>query len=89
MTTWIGAHTINPNHNIAGENNLKPLPMAFFPQKFNIDFTVYAHKMARFQQWCDVIQDDRPFSNYLVPRGHFGTNIMANKIQKDPVFGSS
>ena len=23
--------------------------MAFFSQKFNIDYTVYAHKMARFQ----------------------------------------
>ena len=49
MTTWIGAQTTNPNRNIAGKNNLKSLPVAFFAHKFNIDFTVYAHKMARFQ----------------------------------------
>ena len=49
MTTWIGVQTTNPNRNIAGKNNLKSLPVAFFTQKFNIDFTFYAHKMARFQ----------------------------------------
>ena len=49
MTTWIGAQTTNPDRNIAGKKNLKSLPVAFFSQKFNIDFTVYAHKMARFQ----------------------------------------
>ena len=90
MTTWIGAQTTNPNRNIAGKKNLKSLPVAFSSQKFNIDFTVYAHKMPRFQNCdiIDVIQDGRPFSKYLGPRGHFGTSIMANKIQKDPVFGS-
>ena len=86
VTTWIGAQTTNPNRNIAGKKNLKSLPVAFFSQKFNIDFTVFAHKMARFQN-CDVIQDSRPFSKYLGTRGHFGTSIMANKIQKFPVFG--
>ena len=49
MTTWTGAQTTNPNRNIAGKTNLKSLPVAFFSQKFNIDFTVFAHKMARFQ----------------------------------------
>ena len=49
MTTCIGAQTTNPNRNIAGKKNLKSLPVAFFSQKFNIDFTVNAHKMARFQ----------------------------------------
>ena len=49
MTTWIGARTTNPNRNIAGKKNLKSLPVAFFSQTCNIDFTVYAHKMARFQ----------------------------------------
>ena len=44
----MGAQTTNPNRNIAGKNNLKSLPVAFFSQNFNIDFTVYAHKMARF-----------------------------------------
>ena len=48
MTTWIGAQTRKPNRNIAGKKNLKSLPVAFFSQKFNIDFTVYAHKTARF-----------------------------------------
>ena len=28
--------------------------MAFFSQKFNIDYTVYAHKMARFQN-CVIL----------------------------------
>ena len=109
MTTWIGAQTTNQNRNIAGKKNLKSLPVAFFSQKFNVDFTVYAHKMARFQNcvmlfkmaarfpniWALLVQkvmlfnlDGRPFSKYLGPRGHFGTSIMANKIQKDPVFGS-
>ena len=81
MTTWIGAQTTNPNCNIAGKKNLKSLPVAFFSQKFNIDFTV--------SKLCEVIQDGRPFSKYLGPRGHFGTSIMANKIEKHPVFGSS
>ena len=49
MTTWIGAQTTNPNRNIAGKKNLLSLLVAFFSQKFNIDFTVYAHKMARFR----------------------------------------
>ena len=62
VTTWIGAQPTNPNRNIAGKKNLKSLPVAFFSQKFNIDFTVYAHEMARFQKLCDVIQDSRPFS---------------------------
>ena len=62
MATWIGAQTTNPNRNIAGKKNLKSLPVAFFSQKFNIDFTVFAHKMARVSKLCDVIQDGRPFS---------------------------
>ena len=49
MTTYIGVQTTNPNRNIVGKKNLKSLPVAFFSQKFNLDFTVYAHKMARFQ----------------------------------------
>ena len=51
MTTCIGAQTTNPIRNIAGKKNLKSLPVAFFFQKRNIDFTVYAHKMARFQNY--------------------------------------
>ena len=68
--------------------NLKSLPVAFFSQKFNIDFTVYAHKMARFQNCAMLFKITARFPKYLGPRGHFGTSIMANKIQKDPVFGS-
>ena len=49
MTTWIGAQTTNLNRNIAGKKNIKSLPVAFFSQKCNIDFTVYAHKVALFQ----------------------------------------
>ena len=49
VTTCIGAQTTNPNRKIAGSRNLKSLPVAFFSQTFNIDFTVYAHKMARFK----------------------------------------
>ena len=49
VTTWIGAKTTHPNCNIAGKKNLKLLPVAFIYQKSNIDFTVYAHKMVRFQ----------------------------------------
>ena len=89
MTTWIRAQTTNPNRNSAGKKNLKSLPVAFFSQKRNIDLTVYAHKMARFQNCVMLFTDGRPFSKYLGPRGHFGTSIMTNKIQKDPVFGSS
>ena len=89
MTTWIGAQSTNPNRNIAGKKNLKSLPVAFFSQKFNIDFTVFAHKMARFQNCVMLFKMAARFPNVWVPRGHFGTSIMANKIQKDPVFGSS
>ena len=95
MTTCIGAQTTNPNRNIAGKKNLKSLPVAFFSQKFNIDFTVNAHKMARFQICVMLFKMTARFpdiwalGDILVPWGHFGTSIMANKIQKDPVFGSS
>ena len=85
VTTWNGAQTTNPNRNIAGKRNLKSLPVAFFSQKFNIDFTVYAHKMARFQNCVMLFKMADRFSKYLGPRGHFGTSIMENKIQKDPV----
>ena len=88
MTTWIGAQTTNPNRNIAGKKNLKSLPVAFFSQKFNIDFTVYAHKMARFQNCVMLFKMAARFPNILALAEHFGTSIMANKIQKDPVFGS-
>ena len=73
MTTCIGAQTTNPNRNIAGENNLKSLPVAFFSQKFNIDFTVYAHKMARFQncvmlfKMAALFPDIWTLANILVP----------------------
>ena len=49
MTTCIGAQATNSIRNIAGKKNLKSLPVAFFSKKINIDFTVFAHKMARFQ----------------------------------------
>ena len=62
--------------------------MAFFSQKYNIDFTVYAHKMARFQNCVMLFKMTARLSKYLGPSGHFGTSIMANNIQKDPVFGS-
>ena len=64
MTTWIGAQTTNSNRNIAGKKNLKSLPVAFFSQKFNIDFTVYAHKVARFQNGVMLF---KMFSKYLGP----------------------
>ena len=85
MTTWIRAQTTNSNRNIAGKKNLKSLPVVFFSQKFNIDFTVYAHKMARFQNCVMLFKMAARFPNIMGPRGHFGTSIMANKIQKDPV----
>ena len=89
MTTWTVAHTLKPNRNIAGKKNLKSLPVAFFSQIFNIDITVEAQENGSFSKWCDVIQDGRPFSKYLGRRGHFGISNISNKIQKDPVFGST
>ena len=89
MTTSTGAQTTNPNRNIAGKKNLKSLSVAFFSQKFNIDFTVFAHKMARFQNCVMLFKMAARFPTIWALSGHFGTSIMANKIQKDPVFGSS
>ena len=86
MTTWIGAQTTNPNRNIAGKKNLKSLPVAFFSQKFNIDFTVYAHKMARFQNYVILFKMAARFPNIWARGIHFGISIMANKTQNDPVF---
>ena len=63
MTTCIGAQTTNPNRNIAGIKNLKSLPVAFFSQKFNINFTVYAHKMARFQNCVMLFKITARFPN--------------------------
>ena len=73
VTTWIGAQTTNSNRNIAGKKNLKSLPVAFFSQKFNIDFTVYAHKMVRFQNCVMLFKmaarfpDIWALENILVP----------------------
>ena len=89
VTTWIGAKTTNSNRNIAGKKNIKSLPVAFFSQKFNIDFTVYAHKVARFQNSVMLFKMAARFPNIWALGDIFGTSIMANKIQKDPVFGSS
>ena len=80
VTTWIGAQTTNPNRNIAGKKNLKSLPVAFFSQKYNFHFTVEAQENGSFSKWCDVIQDNRPFSKYLGRRGHFGISNISNKI---------
>ena len=66
VTTWIGAQTTNPNRNIAGKKNLKSLPVAFFSQKLNIDFTVYAHKMARFQNCVMLFEMTACFPNIWV-----------------------
>ena len=73
MTTWIGAKTTNSNRNIAGKHpvfdrpagkkNIKSLPVAFFSQKFNIDFTVYAHKVARFQNGVMLFKMTARFPN--------------------------
>ena len=63
MTTWTGAQTLNPNPNIAGKKNLKSLPVAFFSQKLNIDFTVYAHKMAVFQNCVMLFKMAARFPN--------------------------
>ena len=63
VTTWIGAQTTNPNRNIAGKKNLKSLPVAFFSQKFNIDFTVYAHKVALFQNGVMLFKMAARFPN--------------------------
>ena len=63
MTTWSEAQTTNSNRNIAGKKNLKSLPVAFFAQKFNIDFTVYAHKMARFQNCVMLFKMAARFPN--------------------------
>ena len=63
VTTWIGAQTTNPNRNIAGKKNLKSLPVAFFSQKYNFDFTVYAHKMARFQNCVMLFKMATRFQN--------------------------
>ena len=63
VTTWIGAQTTNPNRNIAGKKNLKSLPVAFFSQKFNIDLTVFAHKMARFQNCVMLFKMAARFPN--------------------------
>ena len=60
--------------------------MAFFSQKFNIDFTVYAHKMARFQNCVMLFKMAARSARYLGPRGRFGTSIMENKNPKRPRF---
>ena len=63
MTTWIWAQTTNPNRNIAGKKNLTSPPVAFLSQKFIIDFTVYAHKMARVQNCVMLFKMAARFPN--------------------------
>ena len=45
--------------------------------------------MVRFQNCVMLFKMAARCLNVLAPRGHFATSIMANKIQKDPVFGLS
>ena len=45
--------------------------------------------MARFQNCVMLFKIAARFPNIWALEGHFGTSIMANKIQKDPVYGSS
>ena len=45
--------------------------------------------MARFQNCVMLFKMTARFLKYLGPRGHFGTSIMANKIQKDPFLARS
>ena len=59
----MGTQTTNPNCNIARKKNLKSLRVAFFSQKFNIDFTVYAHKMACFQNCVMLFKMAAHFPN--------------------------
>ena len=51
------------NRNIAGIQNLKSLPLAIFFQKINIDFTVYEHKIPRFQNCVMLFKVTTHFSN--------------------------
>ena len=48
---------------LQGKTNLKSLPVAFFSQKFIIDFTVFAHKMARFQNCVMLFKMAARFAN--------------------------
>ena len=89
VTTCIGAEITNPNRNIAGKKNLKSLPVAFFSQKFNIDFTVYAHKMARFQNCVMLFKMAARFPDIWALGDVLVPVSWQTKIQKDPVFGSS
>ena len=89
MTTWIWAQTTNLNRSIAGKKTLKSLSVAFFSQKCNIDFTVSANKMARFQN-CAILfkmaarfPDIWDLGDILVPVS------WQTKSKKDPVFGLS
>ena len=86
MTTWIGAQTTNPNRNIAGKKNLKSLPVAFFSQKFNIDFTLYAHKMASFQNCVMLFKMTARFPNSLGPSETFWYQYHGKQNPKRPRF---
>ena len=84
VTTWTGAQTTNPNRNIAGKKNLKSLPVAFFSQKFNIDFTVYAHKMARFQNCVMLFKMAARFPNIWALGNILVTVSWQTKSKKTP-----
>ena len=84
MTTWIGAQTTNPNRNIAGKKNLKSLPVAFFSQTFNIDFTVYAHKMARFQNYVMLFKMAARFPNIWALGDILVSVLWQTKSKKTP-----
>ena len=84
MTTWIGAQTTNPNRNIAGKKNLKSLPVAFFSQKFNMDFTVYAHKMARFQNYVMLFKMAARFPNIWALGDILVSVLWQTKSKKTP-----
>ena len=86
MTTLIWAQSTNPNRNIAGRKTLKSLPVAFFFQERNIDFTVSAHEMARFQNCVMLFKMAAGFQNYLGPRGHFPYQYHGKQNPKRPRF---
>ena len=91
MITWIGAQTTSSNRNIAGKKESKVTSGGIFSLKnFNIDFTVYAHKFALFQNGVMLFKMTARFPNIWGPRKTFWYQYHGKQNPKRPgCFGSS
>ena len=90
MITWIGAQTTNLNRNIAGKKESKVTSGGICSLKnLTLIFTVYAHKVALFQNGVMLFKIAARFPNIWALGDILVPVSWQTKSKKTPFFGSS